>query len=81
MITKPVTFGFKEDENYLYFDYLIDPNEWALVYSKNKDICVIIKNGKPVDLKTLTEVEVSAYKEVLDCAIVYHHEKDDALEH
>lgn len=81
MNTKPVTFGFKEDDDYLYFDYILDMDNWALIYNKNKDICILVKNSKPVDLKTLSQEEIGAYMEVLDCAIIYHHEKGDALEH
>lgn len=71
----------KEDEKNLYLDYDFQGYPWCLIYNKHKDKCLILKNSKPAQLKKLTEDEVSAYKEVLEFAIAFHHEKGDAETH
>lgn len=83
MSTSEITVGvkLKEDEKNLYLDYDFQGFSWCLIYNKHKDKCLILKNSKPANLKILTEDEISAYKEVLDFAISFHHEKGDAETH
>jgi len=71
----------KEDSTYLYFDYDYKGYGWSLIYNKDKDSCLLLRNGKPAILKDLTSDEEGAYKDVLDFAIEYHHEKGDAELH
>lgn len=66
-----------EDLHSLYFFYKEADDKFCLVYDKEKDLCSILKNGKLAVLKELTPVETERYKEVLDIAINYHHDRDN----
>ena len=81
MSTCEIGIKLKEDEKNLYLDYDFGGFPWTLVYNKFKDKCLLLKQSKPAILKTLTEDEKSAYKEVLEFAISFHHEKEDAEIH
>lgn len=83
MSTSEVTIGIKlkEDEKNLYLDYDFQGFSWCLIYNKHKDKCLVLKNSKSAILKNLTDDETSAYMEVLEFAISYHHEKGDAETH
>lgn len=81
MSTCEIGINVKEDEKNLYFDYSFQGFDWVLIYNKYKDNCLLLKNSKPANLKKITEDEVSAYKEVMEFAISYHHEKGDAETH
>ena len=70
---------FREDDTNIYFEYKISPDNYCLIYSKEKDVCMVIKNGKAADLKKLSEDETLRYKEVLDIAICYHHDRTEDL--
>ena len=78
---KSLTVKIREDERNVYLDYTLGYDRWTLVYSKEKDKCLILQNSKPAQLKHLTPIQESAYKEVLEYAIIYHHEKGDAQTH
>lgn len=71
----------KEDDNNLFFSYDLMGDEWVLIYNKDKDSCLLLKNSKPAPSKKLTLKETDTYLEVLDFAISYHHEKGDAESH
>lgn len=69
----------KEDDDYLYLFYRDTETDYCLIYDKNKDLCEVLKNGKMAQLKAFTDQETERYKEVLDIAITYHH--DRTIEH
>ncbi len=71
----------KEDEKNLYFTYHFSGYEWVLIYNKYKDKVLVLKESKPAQLPKLTADETEMYREVLDYAIAYHHEKGDAETH
>lgn len=64
-----------EDVNALYLFYNESDSKYCLVYDKEKDKCDVLKNGKHAKLKELTSLETERYKEVLDIAINYHHDR------
>lgn len=70
-------FDLKMDEDIksIFWHYKVDKDKFILVYDKDKDLCDVIKNGKHADLKKLTTSETERYKEVLDIAIAYHHDR------
>lgn len=78
---KSLTVKINEDDSNIYLDYVLNTDRWTLIYSKEKDKCILLHNAKPAQLKRLTPVQESAYKEVLEYAIIYHHEKGDAQTH
>lgn len=65
-----------EDHNSLYFFYNELGNKYCLVYDKEKDKCDVLKNGKHAVLSKLSTEETERYKEVLDIAICYHHDRE-----
>lgn len=71
----------KEDEKNIYFSYDFQGFEWTLIYNKYKDKCLLLKSSKPAQLSKITKQETEAYKDVLEFAISYHHEKGDAETH
>lgn len=81
MSTSEIGIKLREDEKNLYLEYDFGGYPWTLVYNKYKDKCLLLKQSKPAILKTLTNDETEAYKEVLEFAIGYHHEKEDAELH
>lgn len=70
-------FDLKMDEDIksIFWHYKVDKDKFILVYDKDKDLCDVIKNGKHADLKKLTTTETERYREVLDIAIAYHHDR------
>lgn len=67
--------NFKEDDDNIYLSYKHLQDNFCLIYAKEKDICMVVKNGQAADIKALTENETKRYKEVLDIAICYHHDR------
>lgn len=65
-----------EDDNHVYCDYSLGKDKFSLIYEKEKDICLLVKNKKPANLNLLIDDEVKRYKEVLDIIICYHHDRD-----
>lgn len=65
----------KEDDEYLYFSYKMSKIDYCLIYNKEKDICMVVKDGRAADLKSMSSAETERYKEVLDIAICYHHDR------
>lgn len=80
-MSKPVTVKITEDEDNLYLKYHFHLVDWVLIYRKEKDICLLLKGTRKADLTKMSQDEIEVYKEVLEYAIIYHHEKGDALEH
>lgn len=70
-------FDLKMDEDIksIFWHYKIEKDKFILIYDKEKDLCDVIKNGKHADLKKLTKSETERYREVLDIAIAYHHDR------
>lgn len=70
-------FDLKMDEDVksIFWYYRIGDHKFTLIYDKEKDLCDVIKNGKHAELKKLTDLETERYKEVLDIAIAYHHDR------
>lgn len=64
-----------EDVHSLFLFYNDGSNKYCLVYDKEKDKCDVLKNNKQAKLKELTSLETQRYKEVLDIAINYHHDR------
>lgn len=69
--------NFKEDDENMYFQYNFTADQFTLIYNKDKDICLILKNGTKADIKKLRHEEVERYKDVLCMAINYHHDRED----
>lgn len=74
--TGEFTFSLQETDDNLFFEYRVSEIPFTLIYSKEKDICMILKEGRACELKKLTETETERYKEVLDIAICYHHDRE-----
>lgn len=70
-------FDLKMDEDVksVFWYYVIGKNKFTLIYDKEKDLCDVIKDGKHAELKKLSGLETERYKEVLDIAIAYHHDR------
>lgn len=67
---------FKEDEKNMYFTYFVRDHSFTLIYNKDKDHCILLKNGKAADLKLLSEEETLTYKDVLQDLCRYHHDNE-----
>lgn len=65
-----------ETPEILVLKYKHNPDMFELIYYKEKDKCMVMKNGKPAELAKLNDSEVFKYKEVLEIAINYHHDRD-----
>ena len=80
--TEPNTeFDLKMDEDIksIFWYYRIGHDKFTLIYDKDKDLCDILKNGKHAELKKLSQLETERYREVLDIAICFHHDRDNEL--
>lgn len=69
-------FKILDDEKTLVVKYSHAGDLFDLVYDKNKDKVLLMKNGKPVNYKLLRDDETERYKEFLDVAICYNHDRD-----
>lgn len=65
-----------ETTEILVFKYKHSPDLFELIYYKDRDKCMVMKNGKPAELNKLNGSETMKYKEVLEIAINYHHDRD-----
>lgn len=81
MKKKEIEVEVSEDEKNLNFHYKYMGFRWCLIYDKNKDKCLLLKNGKPANVPKLSNHETEMYKEILSFAIEFHHEKGDAELH
>ena len=66
----------REDKENLYFDYSISENLYSFIYKKDKDICMMLKNGKPVNHDKLSTEETAWFEDVRCIAINYHHDRE-----
>lgn len=77
--TETYQLKLHEDQNHLFLDYQHLNDKFSMIYSKEKDLVLILKNKRPVDLNKLSKSETERYKDVLDIAITYHHNRDGAM--
>lgn len=70
-----------EDSENLYLDWTFAKEMYTLIYKKSKDLCVQIKNGRYIDTKYLKPEETELFKEAMEIAINYHHDREDVLTH
>lgn len=70
-----------ENETAIVLKYTHADDFFDLVYDKNKDKVILMKNGKLTDHQTLRDDESSRFKEFLDVAICYHHDRDGEYLH
>lgn len=70
-------FDLKMDEDIksIFWYYKVEQNKFTLIYDKEKDLCDVLKNGKHAELKKLSQIETERYREVLEIAIAYHHDR------
>lgn len=66
----------REDKENLYFDHSISENLYSFIYKKEKDICMMLKNGKPINETALTQEELEWFEDVRCVAINIEHERD-----
>lgn len=74
-------FKILEDETTIVLKYIHAQDFFDLVYDKNKDKVLLMKNGKPANSKLLRDDETQRFKEFLDVAICYHHDRDGEYTH
>lgn len=74
-------FKILEDEGTIVLKYTHAQDFFDLVYDKNKDKVILMKNGKLANSKDLREDETDRFKEILDVAICYHHDRDGEYTH
>lgn len=74
-------FDLKEDQSYLYLVYKVGPNNMTLIYDKDKDVILLLNNGQVQEVSSLKENETERYREILDIAICYHHDRDNETLH
>lgn len=70
-----------ETDQYLDVKYSVGMHRFDLMYDKNKDLAMVIKNGVAADLKKLSIQETDCYHEALEMAITYHHDRDGCPTH
>lgn len=66
----------REDEKNLYFDHSISDNLYSFIYRKEKDLCMMLKNSKPINETDLSQEELEWFEDVRCIAINIHHERD-----
>lgn len=64
-----------EDEHIIVLRWKSDTDEFDLIYKKEKDLVLVMKNEKMAKLDALSDLETGRYKEALTIAINYHHER------
>lgn len=69
-------FKIIEDTDQLVIKYLHAADRFDLVYDKSKDKVLLIKNGKPANDNVLRQDEKDKFKEILDIAICFHHDRE-----
>lgn len=57
------------------FKYCLD--SYDLIYHKYKDKVILMKNSKPIDLRSMRKDEKERYKAILEFAVQYCHDFDD----
>ena len=70
-------FKLLESPDQVIIKYKHAKDFFDLVYDKNKDKVLLIKNGKPANDNILRQDERDKFKEVLDIAICFHHDRED----
>lgn len=76
-----LNYNLYEYTDIITVTYKMNKCSWSLIYDKNKDICMLLKNKKPAIINELSFNESEAYKEALDIAITYHHDRDGETTH
>lgn len=67
---------FREDEKHLYFECTFLDNDYSFIYNKDKDICMMLKNRKPISSEKLNTEETALFDDLRITAINYHHDRD-----
>lgn len=70
-------FKIIEDTDSFVIKYSHARDMFDLVYNKTKDKVLLIKNGKPANDNVLRQDEREKFKEILDIAICFHHDRED----
>ena len=72
---------FLENEDVLVFKYSIENARFDMIYHKDKDKVMVLRNELPMRLEELSAKELEAYKQALDICICYHHDKENEALH
>lgn len=74
-------FKIIDEEDHLFLNWTFKKDAHVLIYNKRKDICMQLKNGRSVNTTDLKPEEAQHYKDALEIAINYHHDRDQMLTH
>lgn len=72
-VTEAPKDEFKEDDKFMYFTYFLADHSFTLIYNKEKESCLLLRNGKPAILEELNEDEEFHRAEVTHFLTRYHH--------
>lgn len=68
---------FHEDDDVITLKYQALDHRFDMIYHKEKDKVLVLKDKKPANLDQMTPYEVDCYKEALEICICYHHNRAD----
>lgn len=72
---------FFENDLIINLRYRLGNHDFDMIYHKEKDKVMLLKDGTPAGLDRLSKIEVESYKEALEICICYHHNKEDEQLH
>ena len=77
MADKLKDFHLTETDSILNACYKVERAKFDLIYHKEKDLVIVLKNGSHCGLEAMTPREVDSYKEALEICVCYHHNRED----
>lgn len=70
-------FKMIESNEQVIIKYKHARDSFDLVYDKNKDKVLLIKNGKPANDNGLRQDEKDKFIQMLDIVITFHHDREE----